>query len=90
MPASGEGKEKPLEPRAVGVGGAVAVGRALLQAGRDDLETGPVSARDAAASRVTALVADLSSKRNRQGGTSRSFRLLVLMTFRYRPRQASA
>jgi hypothetical protein len=43
------------------------------------------SAREAAASRVTALVADLSSKRNRQGGTSRSFRLLVLTTFRYKP-----
>ena len=87
---SGQREEEPLELGLVGLGRAVLAGGALLQAGRDDLETGPVSARDAAASRVTALVADLSSKRNRQGGTSRSFRLLVLMTFRYRPRQASA
>ncbi len=39
---SGEGKEEPFEPGPVGAGSAVAVEGALLQAGRDDLETGPV------------------------------------------------
>src|ERR1017187_6290905 len=39
---SGEGKEEPLELRPVGVTCLVGVERALLQAGRDDLEAGPV------------------------------------------------
>src|SRR5437899_3108073 len=39
---SGQGEEKPFEPFAIGVGGAIAVDQALLQAGRNDLETGPV------------------------------------------------
>src|SRR6516165_10680092 len=39
---SGQGEEEPLELGAVGVGGTISVERALLQAGRDDLEAGPV------------------------------------------------
>src|SRR5690349_3609733 len=39
---SGEGEEEPLELSAVGLGSAVAVERALLEASCDDLETGPV------------------------------------------------
>src|ERR1035437_10178122 len=39
---SGERQEEPLELRPVGVTGLAGVERALLQAGRDDLEAGPV------------------------------------------------
>src|SRR5215467_186351 len=39
---SGQGEEEPLKLGAVGVGCTVSVERALLEAGRDDLETGPV------------------------------------------------
>src|ERR1035441_4584181 len=39
---SGERQEEPLKLRPVGVTGLAGVERALLQAGRDDLEAGPV------------------------------------------------
>src|SRR5215469_15827449 len=41
-PRSGEREEEPFQLGAVGLGGAIAVGGALLQAGGDDLEAGPV------------------------------------------------
>ena len=68
---SGEGEEQPLQPRAVGIGRAAAVGRALLQASRDDLDPRRVKRRDAAASCVTTSASRAlprsSSSRRRSG-----------------------